>query len=137
MRTRVEVKGLSDLESVLKKLGDEVAINILREAGKTVMKPVLADMKAHAGFDVSNPGEHMRESIKIRTTDKMKDSHTQTVMSVRVGPSKKQAMKARAQEFGTVKQIARPFIRPALDYHREFILNTLASEIRASIEKHR
>ncbi|WP_369406933.1 HK97 gp10 family phage protein [Arsenophonus endosymbiont of Aleurodicus floccissimus] len=84
MTTRVEVKGLSDLESVLKKLGDEVAINILRKAGKAVMKPVLADIKAHAGFDVSNPGEHMRESIKIRTTDKMKDSHTQTVMSVRV-----------------------------------------------------
>ncbi|WP_369406932.1 hypothetical protein [Arsenophonus endosymbiont of Aleurodicus floccissimus] len=39
-------------------------------------------------------------------------------------------MKALAQEFGTVKQIALPFIRPALDYHREFILNTLTSEIR-------
>ncbi|HGJ5856680.1 HK97-gp10 family putative phage morphogenesis protein, partial [Arsenophonus nasoniae] len=61
----------------------------------------------------------------------------QTVMTVRVGPSKKHVMKARAQEFGTVKQIARPFIRPALDYQREFILNALASEIRASIEKHR
>ncbi|WGM00024.1 HK97-gp10 family putative phage morphogenesis protein [Arsenophonus nasoniae] len=137
MRNRVEVKGLSELEDALKKLGDQIAVKVLRKAGSEAMRPVLADMKAHAGFDVGNPGEHMRESIKIRTTDKMKDSHTQTVMSVRVGPSKKQAMKARAQEFGTVKQIARPFIRPALDYQREFILNTLASEIRASIEKHR
>ncbi|QBY43468.1 HK97 gp10 family phage protein [Arsenophonus nasoniae] len=137
MRNRVEVKGLSDLESVLKKLGDEVAVEVLRKAGSEVMKPVLADMKGHSGFDAIHSGEHMRDSIKIRTNSRIKDKKTQTVVTVRVGPSKQQAIKARAQEFGTVKQIARPFIRPALDYHREFILNTLASEIRASIEKHR
>lgn len=137
MRNRVEVKGLSDLEDVLKKLGDEVAVKFLRKAGIEAMKPVLADMKAHSGFDATNSGEHMRDSIKIRTNSRIKDNKTQTVVTVRVGPSKKHVMKARAQEFGTVKQIARPFIRPALDYHREFILNALASEIRTSIEKHR
>ncbi|QBY42803.1 hypothetical protein [Arsenophonus nasoniae] len=39
MRNRVEVKGLSDLESVLKKLGDEVAVKVLRKAGSEVMNP--------------------------------------------------------------------------------------------------
>ncbi|WP_290606553.1 HK97-gp10 family putative phage morphogenesis protein, partial [Arsenophonus sp. ENCA] len=89
------------------------------------------------GYNVLNTKEHMRDSIKIRTQSRLNDNKTQTVVTVRVGPSKKHLMKAGAQEFGTAKQIARPFIRPALDYHREFILNTLVSEIRASIEKHR
>lgn len=137
MRTRVEIKGLRELEYALKKLGDEIAVKVLRKAGSEAMKPVLEDMKMHAGYNVLSNKEHMRDSIKIRTNSRIKDKKTQTVVTVRVGPSKQHAMKARAQEFGTVKQIARPFIRPALDYHREFILNTLASEIRVSIEKHR
>lgn len=137
MRIQVEVKGLSALEHELNKLGEAVTSKILRQAGREVMKPVLDDMKAHAGFDVNNPGEHMRDSIKIRTTDRMNNANTQTVMTVRVGPTKKHIMKARAQEFGTVKQIARPFIRPALDYNRQFVLNALAAEIRAGIENYR
>ncbi|PAV05425.1 hypothetical protein CBG25_06425 [Arsenophonus sp. ENCA] len=137
MRNRVEVKGLSDLESALKKLGDDVAVKVLRKAGSEAMKPVLDDMKSNSGYDGLSKKEHMRDSIKIRTQSRLNDNKTQTVVTVRVGPSKQHAMKARAQEFGTVKQIARPFIRPALDYHREFILNALALELRASIGKYR
>ncbi|MFS1539315.1 MAG: HK97-gp10 family putative phage morphogenesis protein [Candidatus Phlomobacter fragariae] len=134
MRIRLEVKGLRELEYELNKLGEEITTKILRKAGREVMKPVLDDMKAHVGFDVTSQREHMRESIKIRTTDRMNEENTQTVMTVRVGPSKKHVMKARAQEFGTVKQIPHPFIRPALDFNRQFVLNTLAEQIRASIE---
>ncbi|HGJ5860315.1 MAG TPA: HK97-gp10 family putative phage morphogenesis protein [Arsenophonus nasoniae] len=137
MRIQVEVKGLSALEHELNKLGEALNSKILRQAGREVMKPVLEDMKAHAGFDATNPDEHMRDSIKIRSTDRMNNVNTQTVMTVRVGPTKKHIMKARAQEFGTVKQIARPFIRPALDYNRQFVLNALAAAIRTGIENYR
>ena len=43
-------------------------------------------------------------------------------------------MKALAQEFGTVKQVAKPFIRPALDYNVEKVLSILAAEIRYGLE---
>ncbi|WP_369406942.1 HK97 gp10 family phage protein [Arsenophonus endosymbiont of Aleurodicus floccissimus] len=86
MRNRVEVKGLSDLESALKKLGDEVAVKVLRKAGSEAMKPVLADMKSNSGYDGLSKKEHMIDSIKIRTSSSMKDTKTQTVVTVRVGP---------------------------------------------------
>ena len=42
--------------------------------------------------------------------------------------------KALAQEFGTVKQVADPFIRPALDYNLQTVLRVLTVEIRNGIE---
>lgn len=44
-------------------------------------------------------------------------------------------MKARAQEFGTIKQIAHPFIRPALDYNKQAVLKILVSEIRDALRQ--
>lgn len=137
MRVTVEIKGLKELEYELSRLGEDITTKVLRQAGREAMAPVLEDMKQHAGYDATSESEHMRDSIKIRTTSRMKDQKTLSIMTVRVGPSKAHAMKAKAQEFGTVKQIPNPFIRPALDYNRQFILNTLAAEIRASIEKYR
>ena len=58
-----------------------------------------------------------------------------TVITLRVGPSKKHHMKALAQEFGTIKQVAAPFIRPAMDYNKSRILRVLAVELRAGIEQ--
>ena len=43
-------------------------------------------------------------------------------------------MKALAQEYGTVKQVAAPFIRPAMDYNVQKILKVLAAEIRLGLE---
>lgn len=43
-------------------------------------------------------------------------------------------MKALAREFGTVKQVANPFIRPALDYNVQQILRILTVEIRNGIQ---
>ncbi|EPW7184187.1 TPA: HK97-gp10 family putative phage morphogenesis protein, partial [Klebsiella pneumoniae] len=56
------------------------------------------------------------------------------VVTLRVGPSKQHHMKALAQEFGTVKQVADPFIRPALDYNLQTVLRVLTVEIRNGIE---
>uniref|UniRef100_UPI0034D1CF64 HK97-gp10 family putative phage morphogenesis protein n=3 Tax=Enterobacterales TaxID=91347 RepID=UPI0034D1CF64 len=87
-----------------------------------------------AGFDESSTGPHMRDDIKIRSTSRMNDPRYLTVMTFKVGPSKKHHMKALAQEFGTVKQVAAPFIRPALDYHKTQVLRILAAELRYGIE---
>ena len=91
-------------------------------------------MKQHAGFDESSTGPHMRDDIKIRSTSRMNDPRYLTVMTFKVGPSKKHHMKALAQEFGTVKQVAAPFIRPALDYNKTRVLRILAAELRYGIE---
>lgn len=130
----IEVKGLQELERQLLAMGDK-AVKVMRNAGREALAPVLEDMKAHAGFDDASAGEHMRDTIKIRSTSRMNDDKYLTVITLRVGPSKKHHMKALAQEFGTIKQMAAPFIRPAMDYNKSRILRVLAVELRAGIEQ--
>ncbi|TBL95369.1 HK97-gp10 family putative phage morphogenesis protein [Hafnia alvei] len=130
----IEVKGLQELERQLLAMGDK-AVKVMRNAGREALAPVLEDMKAHAGFDDASAGEHMRDTIKIRSTSRMNDEKYLTVITLRVGPSKKHHMKALAQEFGTIKQVAAPFIRPAMDYNKSRILRVLAVELRAGIEQ--
>ncbi|HFF8971265.1 HK97-gp10 family putative phage morphogenesis protein [Serratia bockelmannii] len=129
----INVTGLDSLERQLKAMGDE-AVKVLRDAGRAALEPVLEDMKQHAGFDESSTGPHMRDDIKIRSTSRMNDPRYLTVMTFKVGPSKSHHMKALAQEFGTVKQVAAPFIRPALDYNKTRVLRILAAELRYGIE---
>lgn len=130
---RMEVKGLDELERQLTALGEKVATKVLRDAGREALRVVEEDMKRHAGFDEESPGPHMRDSIKI-SSRKGTAKYRSTVVTLRVGPSKQHQMKAIAQEFGTIKQVAEPFIRPALDYNVQTILRVLAVEIRSGIQ---
>ena len=98
------------------------------------MEIVSEDMQQHAGYDESSKGAHMRDNIKTTSRNRMKDSRWNTVVTIRVGPSREHTMKALAQEFGTVKQVAKPFIRPALDYNKQQVLKVLAIEIRYALE---
>lgn len=128
---RMEVTGLDELERQLIALGERAGTKVLREAGRAALQVVEQDMKEHAGYDESAKGPHMRDSIKIRSTTRTKGN---AVVVLRVGPSKQHYIKALAQEFGTVKQIPNPFIRPALDYNKSRVLRILAVEIRDRIQ---
>jgi len=134
MMIRMEVSGLAGLERQLIALGEKTSTKVLREAGRVALEVVEQDMKEHAGYDETAKGQHMRDSIKIRSTTRTKSN---AVVVLRVGPSKQHFIKALAQEFGTVKQIPSPFIRPALDYNRSRVLRILAVEIRDRIQNNR
>lgn len=134
---RMEVQGLQELERQLQAMGEKVAGKVLAAAGKEAMEIVREDMQQHAGYDESSNGPHMRDSIKVSSRNRMKDERWLTVVTIRVGPSKEHTMKALAQEFGTVKQVADPFMRPALDYNRAKVLRILAVRLREDIENNR
>ncbi|EKS6169574.1 HK97 gp10 family phage protein [Salmonella enterica] len=129
---KMEVTGLDELERQLMALGEKVGTKVLRDAGREALKVVEEDMKQHAGYDETSTAQHMRDSIKIRNSNRK--NRGSTVVTLRVGPSKQHYMKALAQEFGTVKQVAEPFIRPALDYNVQTVLRVLAVEIRNGIQ---
>lgn len=134
---RMEVKGLQELERELLALGEKIGAKVLTSAGKEAMEIVSDDMQQHAGYDESSAGPHLRDNIKTTYKNRMKDSRWVTVVTIRVGPSKEHTMKALAQEFGTVKQVASPFMRPALDFNRAKILRILAVRLREGIENNR
>lgn len=134
---RMEVKGLQELERQLAAMGEKIAVKVMANAGKEAMQIVSADMQQQAGYDEKSPGPHMRDNIKTTSRNRMKDGRYLTVVTIRVGPSKVHTQKALAQEFGTVKQVASPFMRPALDFNRSKILSILAVRLREGIENNR
>lgn len=132
----IEIKFPSgkDFDRILEAIDKKVGVKLLRDAGREALKVVQQDMLSNAGFDTESIGPHMRDSIKIRSTNVAETSRYNTIVTLRVGPSKAHHMKALAQEFGTVKQVAKPFIRPALDYNVQKVLQVLATEIRIGLE---
>lgn len=123
-----------DFDRILEEIDKKIGVKLLRDAGREAMKVVVQDMRQNAGFDEQNPGPHMRDSIKSRSTNVAEKSKYATIVTIRVGPSKAHYMKALAQEFGTVKQVAKPFIRPALDYNVQAVLRVLAVQLRIGLE---
>lgn len=127
----IKIGGLSKLEEKLCDIGTKKAINILVNSGKEALLPVLNDMKKNAGFDENNKNEHMKDSIKIRKRSVKKRV---SVVSFSVGPTKKHRMKALVQEFGSIKQSPKPFIRPSLDYNKIKVLSILKNNIKHRIK---
>ncbi|MGL4270220.1 MAG: HK97-gp10 family putative phage morphogenesis protein [Plesiomonas sp.] len=125
----IQIEGLSALSQALDELGNEVASRVLARAGRKAMQPVRDAMRQSAGYDESNHGQHMRDTIKIRS---IREDGERVI---RVGPQMKAPhyIKARAQEYGTTKQLAKPFIRPALDNNIQLVGDTLREELGAGI----
>ncbi|HBY9809071.1 TPA: HK97 gp10 family phage protein [Klebsiella aerogenes] len=124
-----------DFDRLISEMDKKVSTKLLRDAGRKAMAIVQEDMQQNAGYDESSVGPHMRDTIKIRSsTSAVRSERYGTLITFRVGPSKEHHMKALAQEFGTVKQVAKPFIRPAMDYNVEKVLSILAAEIRYGLE---
>ncbi|EGR0196145.1 hypothetical protein FRN31_04485 [Vibrio alginolyticus] len=135
------VSGLKELEKALTELGQKAGLKALRKASREAMVGVQLSMAMGAGYNSDSPdGEHMRDSIKI-STKKLDSKHggKDNALATRVGPSKKHSQKAIAQEYGTAKQAADPFMRPALYENRHRIVRTfrtvLATEIQKAIKK--
>ncbi|WP_182036508.1 HK97-gp10 family putative phage morphogenesis protein [Vibrio diabolicus] len=135
------VSGLKELEKALTELGQKAGLKALRKASREAMGGVQLSMAMGAGYNSDSPdGEHMRDSIKI-STKKLDSKHggKDNALATRVGPSKKHSQKAIAQEYGTAKQAADPFMRPALYENRHRIVRTfrtvLATEIQKAIKK--
>ncbi|OKO99030.1 HK97-gp10 family putative phage morphogenesis protein [Xenorhabdus eapokensis] len=125
-----KISGLEELGRQLQALNIELQTQILRKAGKAAMEIVKEDMETHAGYDKKSDGPHLRDNIKIRSTKSWK--YKGGVM-ITVGSTQPHRMKALTQEMGTLKQVPKPFIRPALDYNKTAVVKVLAQEIRDAL----
>ncbi|PHM25781.1 HK97-gp10 family putative phage morphogenesis protein [Xenorhabdus budapestensis] len=126
-----QTTGWAELGRKLQALDTTLQTDMMRKAGKVAMQIVQEDMQAHAGYDKKSNAAHLRDNILIRTT---KSTKYQGDVMITVGPAKTHRMKALAQEMGTIKQVPKPFIRPALDYNKQAVLNVLAREIRDALD---
>ena len=116
--------GFDKLNKKLLALDTDLAWKALRQAGRETMKPVRDEIRAGANFDKDSEGKHMRDSISIRIRKGSRKSR-QRAATIKVGPTGPHAHKALAQEFGTKRQKAEPFIKKSFAKKRHSLLTNL------------
>jgi HK97 gp10 family phage protein len=142
----VKLEGFAEFEQQLKEMaqgfrGDLIARRTLVPAAKTAMEVVLNSAKTRAPVgdkprDSKNP-IHMRDTIRLDARipsekDKRSDYVNDTDAAIAVVSVKKSAV-SLANEFGTSKRGARPFLRPALQENINNVLTELKSALAVGI----
>lgn len=139
----IKTEGFEELEKQLKQLAegyrsDLVARNTLVKAAKEAMVPVWQTATSLAAYDASNVENiHMRDTLRIdaripNAKDKLSEYVNETDTVIAVVSVKKSAV-SLANEFGTAKMAARPFLIPALKSNIQKVLDKLKSELSYSI----
>jgi HK97 gp10 family phage protein len=131
MAVTVQVEGLTELNQTLLDLGDKVAKQFLRKAGKVASDLFVQAAKQRA--PVLKKPTRQRQAGTLRDSIIAKVSLRQGKgLVVRVGPDKK-VFYARFVEFGTSKMPAKPYMRPAWDGEKDAALNAFAESLKAQI----
>ena len=142
----IKLEGFAELEQQLLQLGkayrtDAVARNTLVKAAERAMVPVLLQATSMAPFDEKSDGPvHMKYTIRLdaripNNSDMQSDYVNETDSAIAVVSVKKSAV-SLAQEFGTRKIPAQPFMRPALERNKQQVLTALKEELARVIPEY-
>lgn len=134
-----KLEGFTEFEKQLQQLGegyrsDLVARNTLVKAVKEALVPAFNSAYAKAAYGPPNPyGIHMKETMQIHARipnakDKLSDFVSETDVVIGVLSVKKSAV-SLANEFGTSKMAAQPFLRSGFESAIQQVLNNLKSEL--------
>jgi len=130
------VEGMEELEAKLSELmdmnrADSAARATIVKAAKDAMAPVADQVRATAPYDPSPRTKkspiHLRDTVRLDARIPTKRDHK----SIHVNPtdaaiavvSVKRSAVSLAQEFGTKKIPAQPFLRRALEQNAETVVN--------------
>lgn len=143
--TRVEIKGLRELGEAMKALGNDVGLKIARSAtnaGAQVIKrrakelaPVAPEPYTIEGVIVQ-PGNIGKNIVVKRLKRGQTQLTSEHVVTVRGKAKYGYASRVGAlQEFGTVKQSAQPFMRPAFEQEKGFAVQKIRETLKRRIDK--
>jgi HK97 gp10 family phage protein len=135
------VEGLEELEAKLSELmefnrADTAARATIVKAAKEAMQPVADQVKATAPYDPSPRTEkspiHLRDTVRLDARIPTKRDHqsihvNQTDAAIAVVSVKRSAV-SLAQEFGTKKIPAQPFLRRALEQNAELVVSNFRTQ---------
>ena len=135
----IKLEGFAEFEEQLKAMAegfraDLVIRNTLAKAAGDSMKQVEFAATSMASYDVNNTsGVHMRDTIRTdfripSSRDRESNYVNETDAAIAVVSVKRSAV-SLANEFGTAKMAARPFLRPALDSNADSVLSALKERL--------
>lgn len=133
MEIKTRIRGLRELDAVLRKLGPEIASKVGDQAARAGAKVVVDDARQR----VPVRSGALRESIVVvggRQAQRLKTTATQEANRVAVVTFKKpHSRRAHLTEFGTRHSAAKPFLRPALDGNQNAVLQKMADAMRRGV----
>jgi len=153
MSVSIKLEGMGSVQEVFRELADEIGdkkanSKILIPAVREAMNPVLAKARADAPVDTGGLKRSLQvEARRPNRKDKRSKyiANTDTVISlVTTAPGKKLAKlgiksdaRAIAQEFGTARNPAHPYLRVALESQSTSVVNNLAQILARRIDKYK
>ena len=120
---RSTITGARELEKVLKRLPGKIGQKVLLSS----LRPGATLIKKEAKIRAPVKSGTLRDEIVVR---KEKGG----VVALRVGPTR-DAFWGMFQEFGTIKQPARPWLRPAFDATKGKALDAVGKRLGKNVEK--
>ena len=153
MSVSIRLEGVGNVQAVFRELADEIGdkkanSKILVPAVREAMRPVLVQARANAPEDTGGLKRSMQVEAR-RPTRRDKGSKyissTDTVISlVTTAPGKKLVKmgiasdaRAIAQEFGTARHPAQPYLRTALESQSQSVIDNLAQILARRIDKYK
>jgi HK97 gp10 family phage protein len=132
-KVRTTLEGTEDLEAAIKQLDENLQGEILRAAvdkGAEILRGAASSLAPTSadGSHGREPGFLSRNILKERQW-----TTTQATATTDVGMEKWKAWYGRFQEFGTYKEPAQPFLRPAFDETKNDMVDAIAEHLRARI----
>lgn len=153
MGITIKLEGIGEVDKALKQLEEDFGAKtaqakVLVPAVREAMRPVLLDARQNAPEDT---GDLMRsllvEARRPTKRDRRSKYVTQTdtvIAAVTTASGKKLAKmgiksdaRAIAQEFGTARHPAQPYLRPALEANAQNTINRLAEILARRIQQYR
>ena len=130
-----KIEGLSEFVEALKEeLPKATAANVQKRALKEAAEPMESDAKRNAPVRTGLLQERINISTKLSPRQKS-GSPKESKYEVYVGPPS--MARGIVAEFGSVKQTAKPFMRPAWDANKKTMFNKLRDILADEIEKAR
>jgi HK97 gp10 family phage protein len=135
----IKLEGFAEFEQQLRDMAnmyraETVARQTLVKAANDAMMPVLYTAGMNAPYDEKNDGPiHLRNTIRLdaripNNKDKQSQYVNETDAVIAVVSAKKSAV-SLAQEFGTSRIPAQPFLRPALDSQADQVVAILKEKL--------
>lgn len=146
----LKVEGLKELRDKVLALGPETGPKVLRAAARAAMQPVLEEARRLVPVDSGLMRDSIVLSSKIpksgdtvtRVGIRIKKQRRPNLRGLRVSKSTRRAVNRMSAhwrwhfiEFGTVRQKARPFLRPALATHKDRVIASIKAEIAKRVER--
>lgn len=143
MGVSIKLEGIGPVDQIFKELADQIGdkkatSKILVPAVREAMRPVLAMAKSNAPIDTGALQRTLQTEARRPTKRDRRSKYitqTDTVIAIVTTASAKKLKKlgiksdarAIAQEFGSSRNAAHPYLRPALESQAQSVVNNLST----------